>query len=67
MNESFLKVYRTPSLIYLHWNLQGSHLLLALAGHLYCALLLVESEIKHQVDSWHNLEEEKWKTGMTKR
>lgn len=59
-----LRVYNLFS--YRHWHLLESHLPLALVGHLYC-VLLVESEIRHQVDSWHNLEKEKWKGGVTER
>lgn len=34
----------------LHWGLRESHFPLALPGPLYYVPLLVESEIRHQVD-----------------
>ena len=50
---------------HLRWGLWESHSPLAQPGPLYYGLLLAESEIRHQVDSWHNLGEENGKEGMT--
>ena len=50
---------------HLRWGPWESHSPLAQSGPLYCGLLLAESEIRHRVDSWHNLREENGKEGMT--